>query len=444
MFQLFSSTKGVHPEGSKNTAGMPSLRLDAFTDVQIPMSMHIGAPCQPLVKVGDDVAIGQKIGDSPSYMCVPIHASISGTVTAVRKYIDSMGKPGEYIGIRSDGLHRIHESVRPPVVTDRASFLKTIRESGLVGLGGASFPTHVKMNPPAGKEPDILVINAAECEPFITSDYRLILERPEEIIEGILTTLRWLDIPRAIIGVEDNKVDGATLLEFHISKLNCSDKISVKLLKTLYPQGAEKPLIFSTTGRKVPAGGLPHDVRVLVLNVGTVRYVAKYLHTGMPLVRKRVTIDGGAVAKPCNVNVPIGAMIMDIIEATGGIRETPAKIIMGGPMMGISIDKPEAGILKNNNAILLFDSAQAAAPEESACIRCSRCIDVCPMNLMPTTIDLMTRTKDIAGLKKFSAMDCIECGCCSYTCPSKRYLAQSIRSGKQILRNEALKNIEVK
>ncbi|MHB1452852.1 MAG: electron transport complex subunit RsxC [Saccharofermentanales bacterium] len=437
MFQLFSAARGVHPKGSKNTAEMPSMLLDDFTKVQIPMSMHIGAPCQPLVKAGDDIAIGQKIGDSPSYMCVPIHAGISGTVTAVRKFTDSMGKPGEYIEIRSDGLNRIHESVQPPVVADRASFLKAIRESGLVGLGGASFPTHVKMNPPAGKEPDVLVINAAECEPFITSDYRLILERPEEIIEGILAALQWLDIPRAVIGVEDNKADGASLLEFHIDKSDCSGKVSVKLLKTLYPQGAEKPLIFSTTGRKVPTGGLPHDVRVLVLNVGTVRYIAKYLRTGMPLVRKRVTIDGGAVVNPCNVNVPIGAMIMDIIEATGGIKETPAKIIMGGPMMGISIDKAETGILKNNNAILLLNSVQAATPQESACIRCSRCIDACPMNLIPTSIDLMVRTKDIEGLQKFSAMDCIECGCCSFTCPSKRYLTQSIRSGKQILRSAA-------
>ncbi|MHB8961639.1 MAG: electron transport complex subunit RsxC [Saccharofermentanales bacterium] len=437
MFQLFGSAKGVHPKGSKNTADMPTMRLDTFAKVRIPMSMHIGAPCQPMVKAGDDVAVGQKIGDSPSYMSVPIHSSISGTVTAVKKQTDSTGKPVEFIEIDADGLNRIHASVVPPAVTDRASFLKAIRESGLVGLGGASFPTHVKMNPPSGKEPDILVVNGAECEPYITSDYRLILERPEEIIEGILATLQWLDIPRAVIGVEDNKADGAALLQFHIKKMDSAGKISVRLLKTLYPQGAEKPLIFSTTGRKVPTGGLPHDVRVLVLNVGTVRYVAKYLRTGMPLVRRRVTIDGGAVASPCNVNVPVGALIMDIIEKTGGVRETPAKIIMGGPMMGISIDRPEAGILKNNNAILLFDLDQTATPEESACIRCSRCIDACPMNLMPTSIDLMARTMDIEGLRKFHTMDCIECGCCSFSCPSKRYLVQSIRSGKQTLRSAA-------
>ena len=439
MIHLLRSGKGVHPGGNKNTASMPSLHLDGFAKVRIPMSMHIGAPCQPSVSVGDDVAVGQKIGDSSAYMSVPIHSSVSGKVTAIRKVTGNAGSPVDVVEIESDGSGRIHASVVPPVVTDRASFLRAIRESGLVGLGGASFPTHVKMNPPAGKEPDILVINAAECEPFITSDYRLILERPEEIIEGILWTLRWLDIPQAIIGIEDNKADAAQLLRYHIDKAGCSDKVRVRLLKTVYPQGAEKPLIYSTTKRKVPTGGLPHDVRVLVLNVGTVRYVAKYLKTGIPLVRRRVTIDGGAVAAPCNVTVPIGAFLMDIIEKTGGVRQTPSKMIMGGPMMGISLDRSENVIMKYNNAILLLDADQASVPDESACIRCSRCIDVCPMNLMPTSIDMMARSKDIDGLARFHAMDCIECGCCSYVCPSKRFLVQGIRSGKQILRSEPQK-----
>jgi Na+-translocating ferredoxin:NAD+ oxidoreductase subunit C len=439
MFHFLHAGRGVHPDGNKHTAAMPSLHLDGFAKVRIPMSMHIGAPCQPTVRVGDDVAVGQKIGDSTAYMSVPIHSSVSGKVTAIRKVTGSTGSPIDAVEIESDGAGRIHESVVPPVVTDRASFLKAIRESGLVGLGGASFPTHVKMNPPAGKEPDVLVINAAECEPFITSDYRLILERPEEIIEGIQWTLRWLDIPGAVIGIEDNKTDAAQLLRYHIDKAGCSDKVRVCVLKTVYPQGAEKPLIFRTTRRKVPTGGLPHDVRVMVLNVGTVRYVAKYLKTGMPLVRRRVTVDGRAVANPCNVTVPIGAFLMDIIEKTGGVRQTPSKILMGGPMMGISLDHPDTGIMKYNNAILLLDADQADVPDESACIRCSRCIDVCPMNLMPTSIDMMARSKDIEGLRRFHAMDCIECGCCSYVCPAKRYLVQGIRSGKQILRSESQK-----
>ncbi len=437
MFLPFSHARGVHPEGRKNTSEMPSLFFDSFAKVRISMSMHIGAPCVPLVKAGDEVAVGQKIGDCQAFMCVPVHAGVSGKVTAVRKMLDSTGRHVDMVEIQSDGLGRIHDSVVPPVVTDRASFLAAVRESGLVGLGGASFPTHVKMAPPKGKEPDILIINAAECEPFITSDHRLILEHPDEIVDGILSALRWLDIPSAVIGIEDNKTDGARLLDYTIARAGAADRIRVKLLKTLYPQGAEKPLIYSVTGRKVPEGGLPHDVRTLVLNVGTVRYLSVYLRTGMPLVRRTVTIDGGAAAAPCNVNVPVGALISDVIEAAGGVRETPSKIIMGGPMMGVAIDSPDTGILKNNNAILLLDAKQAALPEESACIRCSRCIDVCPMHLMPTAIDLMSRTLDIDGLRQYSAADCIECGCCSFVCPSKRYLVQSIRSGKTMLRAAA-------
>jgi electron transport complex protein RnfC len=437
--------RGVHPDASKNTSELPTIRLESFAKVQIPMSMHIGAPCTPCVSVGDQVSVGQKIGDSPAFMSAPIHASISGKVTAVKKVVSSSGSSVEVVEIESDGLNTIHDSVKPPVIESRADFIKAIRESGLVGLGGASFPTHVKMSPPPGKEPDILVINAAECEPFITADYRHILEHADEIIEGIISTMNWLGIPKTVIGIEDNKKDAAGLLRFQIGKSGASDSIRVKLLKTIYPQGAEKPLIFNTTGRKVPTGGLPHDVHVMVLNVATVRYVARYLKTGMPLVRKHLTIDGSAVARPCNVTAPIGSFIMDIVDQIGGVKQSPAKVIMGGPMMGVAMDRDNVGILKANNAILLFDANDAAIPEESPCIRCSKCIDVCPMNLMPTGIDAAARAKDLEDLVRFNTMDCIECGCCSYICPAKRYLVQGIRMGKQLLRDsEAKKKAAVK
>ena len=437
MFQFLKSSRGVHPDSRKNTAGIPTIRLESFDKVQIPMSMHIGVPCTPCVSAGDDVAIGQKIGDSDSFMSVPIHASISGKVTAVRKVVSSTGGSVEVVEIESDGLLRVHGSVVPPQIGSRRDFVDAIRGSGLVGLGGASFPTHVKMSPPEGKEPDVLVINAAECEPYITADYRLIIEHADEIIDGIAAVLKWLDIPRAVIGIENNKTDAAQLLSFNIRKSGYSGRISVKVLKTIYPQGAEKPLIFKTTGRKVPAGGLPHDVRTLVLNVATVRYIARYLKTGMPLVRKHITIDGSAVANPCNVSAPVGSYIMDIIEQTGGVRQSPSKIIMGGPMMGVAMDRSAIGIIKANNAILLFDAKDAKTPEESPCIRCSRCIDVCPMALLPTSIDSAARVKNLEDLAKFNTMDCIECGCCSYVCPAKRYLVQGIRTGKQLLRESA-------
>lgn len=434
MYRLQIFRRGVHPPENKHTMDYPTTRLDSIKKVQIPMSMHIGAACTCLVKVGDKVLVGQKIGDSEAMMSAPIHSSVSGVVTAIKKVVASGGSVIEVVDIDSDGLYTRHESVVPPVVTDKESFIKAIRESGLVGLGGASFPTHIKINPPKGKEPEILIINAAECEPYITSDYRQCIEHPDEILEGIQSVMKWLSIPRAIIGIEDNKLSAARLLQFHLDKQDKSKSISIKVLKTMYPEGAEKPLIYHTTGRKVPTGGLPFDVGVLVLNVSTVRFIAKYFHTGMPLVRKRLTMDGGALALQCNVNVPIGAMIPDIIEAIGGVTEEPAKVLMGGPMMGVAMDRIDLGIIKANNAILVLNASEASIPLETQCIRCSRCTDSCPMDLVPTSIDIMSRNNDIDGLKRYHAADCIECGCCTYVCPAKRYLVQSIRSGKLALR----------
>lgn len=430
--------RGVHPPEHKNTHDYPTVRIDSFKKVQIPMSMHTGVPCTCLVRAGDDVLVGQKIGDNNAFLCAPIHSSVSGRVLSVKPMVASNGSVVEVVEIESDGEYRRHESVIPPVVTDRESFVRAIRESGLVGLGGASFPTHVKMTPPKGKEPDLLIINAAECEPYITSDYRQCLEHPDEIIEGIAEVMKWLSIPNAVIGIEDNKMSAVKILQFQIDKQQKPD-ISIKVLKTMYPQGAEKPLIFHTSGRIVPTGGLPHDVKTLVLNVSTVRFISKYLHTGMPLVRKRITMDGGALVLQCNVNVPVGALIPDIIEAIGGVKEEPAKVIMGGSMMGVALDRLDQGIIKANNGILVLNSEEASIPLETQCIRCSRCVDVCPMELVPTSIDVMARNKDMEGLVKYHAADCIECGCCTYVCPAKRYLVQSIRNGKFLLRTAAPK-----
>ncbi|MHB1483577.1 MAG: electron transport complex subunit RsxC [Saccharofermentanales bacterium] len=437
MFQSVKSGRGIHPPQNKNTKDSPVLKFDDFTRVQIPLSMHIGKPCTSLVAVGDEVFSGQKIGDSDAYMSVPVHSSVSGKVKTIRNIIGGAGAAVYVIEIESDSRHAYHPDIAPPAVSDKETFIKAIRESGLVGLGGASFPTHVKMSPPKGKEPDILVVNAAECEPYITSDYRNCMEHPDGIIDGIASVMKWLSIPAAVIGIEDNKKPAADLLQKHIDKLGKKDAISIKVLKTIYPQGAEKPLIFQTIGRVVPSGGLPFDVKTLVLNVSTVLFISDYLKTGIPLIRKVLTLDGGALVNPCNVDVPIGAYISDIVEAAGGFIETasgfkqePSKVIMGGPMMGVSIDRLDLGIIKANNAILALDSKQAAIPEEIPCIRCSRCVDACPMLLVPTTLDAFSRIGDLDVLKRYNLSDCIECGCCTYVCPSKRYLVQGIRSGK--------------
>jgi Na+-translocating ferredoxin:NAD+ oxidoreductase subunit C len=433
--QYFSG--GVHPRENKNTHFIPTVSLNQFKTVRIPMLMHIGPPCTCIVSPGDIVSVGQVIGRPDAPLAVPIHASVSGRVTAVRKEVASTGSPMDVVVIESDGRNTLHESIQPPVVTNREEFVQAIRDSGLVGLGGAGFPTFIKMKPPPGKEPDILVINAAECEPYVTADFRLCAEHPAEIIDGIQKVMSFMNIPKALIGVEKNKPLAYEVLGHEIAKLylaNSKPAISVVSLKTIYPQGAEKMLIYSLTRRKIPTGGLPHDVRVMVLNVGTVEFIARYLATGVPLVRKTITLDGSAIRLPGNFEVPIGAPIPDVIKAAGGLSGEAGKVIMGGPMMGVALDRIESSVIKNNNAILVFDQKDSVTPPETQCIRCSRCIEVCPMVLLPTQLDVLARNKDVEQLLSHHVHDCIECGCCSYICPAKRYLVQSIRNGKAYVR----------
>jgi len=277
-----------------------------------------------------------------------------------------------------------------------------------------------------------------ECEPYITTDFRQCAEHPDEIIAGISLVLKYLGIPQAIIGIEDNKPLAEKLLRDALAKTEQAMRlklaISVKLLKTIYPQGAEKLLIHALTGREVPTGGLPIDVGVLVINVSTVRFIAKYLKTGMPLVRKHLTLDGSGIKKPCNVNVPIGSMIPDVIAHAGGQAAEAGKIIMGSSMMGVAIDRLDMPIIKQNNMILVFDKHEADLPAESPCIRCGRCVKACPMHLFPFELDDGARRKNIEQLKDHHVLDCIECGCCAYVCPAKRYLVQNIRAGKGSVR----------
>lgn len=449
VFKLGHFYGGVHPKGNKNTHFYPTTRLDNFQTIRIPMNMHIGPPCVCTVKPGDRVLVGQVIGRADAPMTVPIHASVSGEVSSVHKEVASTGRSVEVVVIESDGKNELHPDIKPPEIKNREDFIKALRDSGLVGLGGAGFPTFMKMQPPPGKEPDILVINAAECEPYITADFRQCAEHPDEIIDGIMQVMHYMQIPEALIGIENNKPLAAEVLEYEMMKIklaaNLEPNIKICRLQTIYPQGAEKMLIYSLTKRKVPTGGLPHDVKVMVLNVSTVRFISKYLKTGMPLIRKRLTLDGSGIRVPCNVNVPIGASIPDVIKAAGGFSKEAAdsaKIIMGGSMMGLALDRMEISVIKHNNAILVFGEDEASIPQETQCIRCGRCITTCPMHLMPTNLDLMTRNKDIAGLKEYNVMDCIECGCCTYVCPAKRYLVQSIRNGKIYVRQEQAKRKE--
>jgi len=422
---------GVPAPHRKNTVESETSVINTPEKVIIPMVQHIGAPCTPLVKQGDTVKVGQKIGDSEAYVSSPVHSSVSGTVTRVEPMLYASGKMVMSVEIKTDGKQEVYDDISPPEIRNRDDFLKAIRDSGLVGLGGAGFPTHVKLNPPKDKVIDHLIINGAECEPYITSDYREMVENPSGIINGVKLVLDYLNIPKAIIGIEDNKPRAIQLL----TGLAESDKrISVQSLRSRYPQGAEKTLVYTVTGRKVPSGKLPADVGCIVLNVNTVSFIASYVETGMPLIQKRVTVDGPVVNQPKNVNVPIGTSLQELFDFCGGFKSTPYKVLMGGPMMGIAQYSLETSVIKNTNAILAFDEKEGDLPAEWACIRCGKCINACPMKLMPLELNRLVMANKIYELDRYHILDCIECGSCSYSCPSKRHLVQSIRMGKEAVR----------
>lgn len=414
---------GVRLAHQKHTENCVSTPLPLPKLVRIPMSMHIGAPCTPLVKPRDTVTVGQKIGDTDAYMAVPVHTGVSGTVKAVSVYRMSNGRTCPMVEIETDGAQTVCPDVQPPVVTDRESFLAAMRESGLAGMGGASFPAHVKLSP---KQPvDTLVINAAECEPYITSDYRQMVEAPDEVMDGICQVMHWLGIRKAVIGIETNKPEAIRLLT---ERAKSHTGIDVVSLPTTYPQGAEKVLIYHTLGRIVMEGQLPADQGVIVMNVSSVAFVSRYLKTGMPMVQRLVTVDGDVVENPCNVIVPMGTPVQDVLAYAGCDMARAKKLLYGGPMMGTAICDPSDPVLKANNAILAFE--KFAPPKASACIHCGRCIAACPLRLMPTEIAKALRRKDADALGKQKVMLCMNCGCCTYACPAKRPVAETNQLAK--------------
>jgi electron transport complex protein RnfC len=367
---------GVKAPHRKNTAQCETISMGVPEKVLIPMLQHIGAPCQPIVKKGEVVKVGQVIGTSSKYVSAPIHSSVSGTVTKIVQIVHSSGNYVDAVEIETDGNQEIHESVKPHPYSNDTELLELIKQSGLVGLGGAGFPAHVKLAIQPDKKIDTLIVNGAECEPYITSDHREIMENSWNIISGINILLDLLKVDNVLIGIEDNKLDAIEVLT---DLADTSEKISVVKLKSRYPQGAEKMLIYSMTGRKVPPGKLPLDVGVVVMNVNSVSFVAEYVKTGMPLIKKRITVDGPAVVNPSNVNVLIGTPLADVFEFCGGFKTEPYKIIMGGPMMGVAQDSLQNPVLKHTNALLAFDYKNGKLSEESPCIRCGKCVEACPM-----------------------------------------------------------------
>ena len=432
----FKTHGGADVPHRKNTAQMESASMPPPAQVVLPMQQHVGAPCSPLVKVGDTVLVGQKIADSDAFVSAPIHASISGKVSAVKKVMLPGGQYTDAVVIDSDGAMAVSPEVKPPVINSPDDFLKAVRESGLVGLGGAGFPTHVKLKVPEGKHIDTLIVNAAECEPYITADHREALEDTEAVFSGIDAVCSMLKVDRVLIAMEDNKPDAIKVLkETAETRADApKDRIQILSLRARYPQGAEKVLVKACTGREIPLGKLPADVGCLVMNITSAAFLAKYLKTGMPLITKRVTIDGSAIRNPQNVVVPIGTKIADVIAFTGGYKTEPKKMLMGGPMMGLALASDELPVLKQNNGILAFDETEARLSEPTACIRCGRCVDGCPMNLLPTKLEQFSNAKNTEMLKEYDVTDCIECGTCAFNCPAGRPLVQAIRLGKAMVK----------
>lgn len=437
----FATHGGARVPHRKHTSAMESVVMPPPKQVMIPMQQHIGAPCTPIVKVGDTVDVGQVIGSSDSYVCAPIHSSVSGTVSKLTTIQLPAGNHVQAVVIDSDGEMRTSPQLRPPKVESAADLVAAVRESGLVGLGGAGFPAHVKLNVPKDKKIDTLLVNVAECEPYITADHREALENSWAVLSGVYAIKELLAIDRVLIAVENNKPDVIEVL----SEIAYSDSrdpenhVRVLPLKASYPQGAEKVLVQACTGRRVPAGKLPADVGCLVMNVTSVAFLANFLKTGMPLVSKRLTIDGSAIWEPKNVIVPLGTPIREVIEFCGGYKTDPYKLLMGGPMMGMALTDDSLPVLKQNNAILAFDEPDAKLMEPTACIRCGRCVHGCPMHLMPTALERQAKLKNAEELTRLGVMTCMECGCCAYNCPAGRQLVQSIRMGKAIVKSAAAK-----
>ncbi len=432
------SIHGIHVPHRKTTQDKPVKIIDTPASVVIPMSMHIGAPTTPIVKVGDVVKVGTKIAEAGGYVSVPTYASVSGKVAKIQNIISHDGGDVSAIFIESDGEQSVDESVKPPVISDRKSFIAAVRESGIVGLGGAGFPLHVKLD----VEPDrveYLIINGAECEPYITSDTYTMMNKGDDMENALRVICSYLKIKKIVIGIESNKKQAVESMKKVCESVSDICEAKVKVLPASYPQGGEKVLVYNTTGRIVEDGKLPINVGCIVMNCTTLAVLGNYLKTGLPLVNKCVTVAGDAVKEPCNVVAPIGTRISDLFKFCGGLCEEPQKVIYGGPMMGVSVPNTELPIMKNTNAVLALTEKEARLPKTTACIRCGACTNNCPFGLAPAAMAKAYENKDADRLSELCVNTCMECGCCSFVCPANRPLVQTNKLAKALLKETKAK-----
>jgi electron transport complex protein RnfC len=421
---------GVHPNDSKAlTSHKPIKQAPLLDSYKVIMHQNIGAPPQLLVKKGDEVKKGSLLAKAGGFVSVPLHAPTSGTVKAIDKVPGPTGISVPCIEITADGKDEWGSPFEPIAdwkSTDPAELKQRVWDAGIVGMGGAGFPAHVKLSPPEGKKIDTLILNGAECEPYLTADHRLMLENAEDVVLGAAITARILGLDNAVIGIENNKPDAIEELNKVAAKYN----VKIQGLPVNYPQGAEKQLIYAITGREVPVGKLPMDVGCVVQNVASAAAIADAVVRGIPSIERVTTVTGKPVVDPGNWKVRIGTPISKVLELAGGISEQPAKLLLGGPMMGIAQSSLGVTVMKNTSGVLLIANDEVSQYTSEPCIRCGRCVECCPMQILPATISQAVENKRFDWAEKLNVMACIECGSCSYSCPSHRPLNQQFKRAK--------------
>ncbi len=430
---------GTHPTDGKSMSENEAITLLEPGDrLVFPLSQHIGAPAVPVVAVGDRVLAGQKIAEKSGFISANIHSSVSGTVKSFEKVLLASGGKADSIIIENDGLYEeapAFHNANPEELTSE-EIIKITEEAGIVGMGGAGFPTSVKLSPKNADDIDTVIVNGAECEPYLTSDYRRMIEQGEFLVKGLKAVLKLFPNAKGYFGIEDNKPEAVKVMQ----KLTVNEeRIDVKILKTKYPQGGERSLIYAITGRKLNSKKLPADVGCIVHNVDTIHAIYEAVYEGRPLIRRIVTVTGDVIRNPKNFDVRIGTSVRELVDAAGGFNTEPEKIISGGPMMGFAFFNLDVPVVKGTSAILAFSKDEVAENEISPCIRCGRCAAACPEHLLPMKLAEMAAHNDTEGFKKLNGTECVECGCCSYVCPAKRQVTQSVRSMKKIVIEESRK-----